>query len=286
MIDKVCVVCGSGFRVSPSHSAQTFCSWSCKKKANSVEKKCSFCGCDFTVEKSKVAAKFCSKTCKDKSETDPSKPFSKYREKRKPKEKVKKVCVVCSKEFEVYPCRAQSAKTCSNECGYVLRGLTNSKPKVRFVCEECGKECYDHPCHAGRRTFCSNECRSKSEVYAERQAALVCGENNPMWNGGITRHSDGYVYQHSANHPRQSNGYVLQHRLVIENALREQCPGHSFLCEIDGIKFLRADVHVHHKDEDKSNNRISNLMAITPDAHRRLHSGYPPSPHEFWEPAI
>ena len=94
-----------------------------------------------------------------------------------------KQCEVCGKDFKVPQCRA-NARTCSNECGNVMRGKSNSKDKVRLTCEHCGKEFFEHPSHADRRRFCSKECQFTSPAFLAEKSAAVSGERNPMWVEG------------------------------------------------------------------------------------------------------
>lgn len=75
-----------------------------------------------------------------------------------------KQCEVCGKNFKVPQCRA-NARTCSNECGNIMRGKSNSKDKVCLTCEHCGKEFLEHPSHADRRRFCSKECQFASPAF-------------------------------------------------------------------------------------------------------------------------
>ena len=54
-----------------------------------------------------------------------------------------------------------------------------------------------------------------------------------------------YVYAKVAGHPNATkHGYVLLHRVVMENHLK---------------RLLTEDEIVHHKNENKKDNRISNL---------------------------
>ena len=108
-----------------------------------------------------------------------------------------------------------------------------------------------------------------------RKALSYIGNNNPAWKGGVAKHSSGYVLIASRDHPFAVTGYVLGHRLVVEERMRREAPGHHFLVEIEGIKYLRRDIDVHHKNEVKADNDPENLIACTAAAHKDMHQGRP-----------
>lgn len=78
------------------------------------------------------------------------------------------------------------------------------------------------------------------------------GKNNPMygirspnWKGGLTKTSDGHIYEYCPSHPYTSKrGYVMQHRLVMEKYLG---------------RYLKPEEIVHHINGIKTDNRIENL---------------------------
>lgn len=84
------------------------------------------------------------------------------------------------------------------------------------------------------------------------------GEKNGRWNGGINIDKDGYIlvkkWDHHTHDPR---GYVRQHRLVYEE--------HYKCC------LLKWAV-IHHKNGQKQDNRIENLVQISKREHDRLES--------------
>ena len=71
---------------------------------------------------------------------------------------MKKICQVCGKEFEVIPCRQNTAKYCSRSC----EAKSRRKSKV-LNCEICRKEFILSEKRIARRKhhFCSRECYKK-----------------------------------------------------------------------------------------------------------------------------
>ena len=68
----------------------------------------------------------------------------------------------------------------------------------------------------------------------------------------------GYVLVLCKAHPNaKSKGHVYEHRLVVENHLQ---------------RFLRTDECVHHKNGDRSDNRLCNLEVLTNSQHMKLHN--------------
>jgi len=82
------------------------------------------------------------------------------------------------------------------------------------------------------------------------------GDNSPLWNGGRSLTSHGYVLIRQLNHPRvMGMGCVYEHILVAERALGHALPEQS--C-------------VHHVNEMKSDNANRNLVICEDDAYHRL----------------
>lgn len=77
------------------------------------------------------------------------------------------------------------------------------------------------------------------------------------WKGGRQITAGGHVYIHRPDHPSANKqGYVMEHRLVMEEHIR---------------RYLTIDEVVHHKNEDKLDNRIENLELMTVEEHRSYH---------------
>lgn len=80
----------------------------------------------------------------------------------------------------------------------------------------------------------------------------LSGENHPSWKGGTTIDKDGYILEKCRKHPHANvAGYVRQHRLVMERHLG---------------RILDPREVVHHKNDDKQDNRIENLEVFSNNA--------------------
>lgn len=81
----------------------------------------------------------------------------------------------------------------------------------------------------------------------------------PTYRGGHTRiDPQGYVLEYAPDHPHATrNGYMRQHRLVMEGKL--------------GRLLQPGEGHVHHHNENKADNRASNLELLTQGQHMSHH---------------
>lgn len=129
--------------------------------------------------------------------------------------------------------------------------------------------------HNGRGTPKSAETRrkiGKANTGQNNGQFGKVGAASATWRGGRLVHGDGYIQVHTPDHPFAVKRYVMEHRLVYENYLRDHEPLSALLTVVDGRRYLCPDVEIHHRDEDKSNNVLSNLQPMTKAEHARLHS--------------
>jgi uncharacterized protein (DUF1330 family) len=96
---------------------------------------------------------------------------------------------------------------------------------------------------------------SKSKISKNRKGKNT-GSSNPMWKGGEFITTFGYKMVKTDNHPFAYKGYVREHRLVVEKHLG---------------RFLNKDEEVHHRNGNKLDNRIENLVVLSPSEHAKEH---------------
>lgn len=127
-------------------------------------------------------------------------------------------------------------------------------------CDHCGKNVQKYPSQIKqyKHQFCDKYCKyewnktlegywkGKKMPFIKRPNRDVSGSKNPRWNGGKRIDKDGYVLIWKPDHKYSDyHGYVREHRLVVEKYLD---------------RILEPNEVVHHKDKNKKNNKIENLI--------------------------
>jgi len=93
-----------------------------------------------------------------------------------------------------------------------------------------------------QKKCCSHSC---SATYGNRKST---GENARNWKGGESTNSEGYERLYKPEHPYACPaGYVYAHRYVIEEHIGRHIHPHEI---------------VHHRNGDKADNCIENLICL------------------------
>lgn len=145
-------------------------------------------------------------------------------------------CLICKTQFYVKPSHQKLGwgKYCSRYCS----NKSQLKGKV-FSCFSCGKESYKSPSQQkhskSSKFFCSKVCQTnwRNRVYVR--------ERHANWKGGIR------IYR----------------ELLINSDRKISC----VLCGISNEKILTA----HHKDHDRNNNSLRNLLWLCLNCHYLVH---------------
>jgi hypothetical protein len=134
---------------------------------------------------------------------------------------------------------------------------------IDIVCPICGKthKVIAHDVKRRKSMLCrSCSARLIGKTYGSKSHPK--GEFSPNWKGGKTKDGSGYIMLTiSPDNPFYSmstDGRIREHRLVMAQFLG---------------RCLISDEVVHHKNGDKTDNRIENLELLTSHSHYpTLHS--------------
>ena len=159
-----------------------------------------------------------------------------------------KPCLICEKEFYVQP-SVEHKKYCSTKCYAVSisnKPSNREKTGIYAECPNCKNKKY--VCASVLKLnktgvrFCSVKCKTE----AMKNGIITWGFNNE----GKSNKSNPYIR-------KQINGIRMkEHRRVMEEHLGRK---------------LKKREHVHHINEDKKDNRIENLIILSPKKHGKLH---------------
>lgn len=183
-----------------------------------------------------------------------------------------KECKTCQKEFETIN---NKQIFCSNICYTTsLKGKKLEEIHTNSVAEHIRKRVSET--HKGNK-YNMGRIQSKDEIKKRRKS--YSKNKCVTWKGGRIENGK-YIMIYLSNHPfspriSKGNGtqcYMMEHRLVMECWLRENKLDSKFLIEINGKKYLKPEIQVHHINGKRKDNRIQNLVCLTKGAHTRHHN--------------
>lgn len=150
--------------------------------------------------------------------------------------KIDKTCCICGKKYSIR--NGSKSIFCSLKCyGVSQRGSTRKNP-LKYknnTCLVCNTEYEVRVCYSNSSKTCSLECSRKY------RSIISSGENNPSWNGGLSRAPYPYNWASISKSIIERDGSV--------------CMNPS--CEATDNR-----ITVHHIDYNKMNCDPSNLIAV------------------------
>jgi hypothetical protein len=146
-------------------------------------------------------------------------------------------CKICNKDFHTKPSQLKRGygKFCSTICQY-----DGQKTGKFIACEVCGKEAWktqkDLKKSKSGKFFCSKTCQT---IWRNKK---YVGDKHVNWRGGE------FTY----------------HRIMKENNINP-------ICASCGVKDRRV-LLIHHKDHNRKNNNINNLVWLCWNCHFLVHN--------------
>lgn len=127
--------------------------------------------------------------------------------------------------------------------------------KVILKCKcDCGNYYYIRKDDIKCKNVISCGCH-KRRIVIERNK-YRCGKKSDNWKGGKII-QNGYIFLYRPNHPYcNANGYVKRSRLRVERRIG---------------RYLSRDEFVHHKNENRKDDRYKNLEIMSIQEHCKHH---------------
>lgn len=146
------------------------------------------------------------------------------------------VCTICKTEFHTKLSRIKKGwgKYCSKKCNYI-----GQKTGKKLACHTCKKEIYRSITgikkSASKKFFCSKSCQTKW------RNSKFTGNLHSNWRGGMSSYRE----------------------IMKRSGIAPKCAR----CNTSDIRTLT----VHHKDKNRKNNHLSNLMWLCHNCHFLVH---------------
>lgn len=168
-------------------------------------------------------------------------------------------------------------KVGKNFCSYVCYEKFQRLHKTpNTKCEICEKPMYMKPFRLKRvinGITCSKQCthilKARYMSGEKNHQYGLKGDKNSSFKGVVTK-KHGYNMLYIPNHPRaDKDGRYREHRHIVEQCLDID---DLFFDIINNTRVLKEEYDVHHINENRSDNRISNLLVLTRREHTSLHN--------------
>lgn len=155
----------------------------------------------------------------------------------------------------------------------------NTRTGITVVCAHCRTEFVTRKSQPGR--YCSTSCAQRSTQNRTAVPCAYCGKTVSRNPSQRKRSKSGFVFcDRRCKEEAQKEGKIKEilppHYGVSkpENSYREKflAAGRTLKCARCGYDEFPCSVEVHHKDENRQNAEVSNLVPLCANCHRSLHN--------------
>jgi hypothetical protein len=173
------------------------------------------------------------------------------------KEKIEKTCLTCGSIFLVTPFWKDKRKFCSYKCAYGNRDR-DKQAKIIINCVVCNKTIETTIYRSKTKKYCSRKCQG---IVTSKQA-IERWKNPEFRKREIdTRHRK--HFEQCMLKDFQGGMHAHTYRRIVFDQIEKKC-----------VKCGETDISklmVHHKDENRKNNKLDNLQVLCRTCHRRHH---------------
>lgn len=154
---------------------------------------------------------------------------------------------------------------------------------VDVVCSHCGKiykwelKKLNSSNKRSRETYCSKECEKKHKSRGGYVPCATCKTQVYKTTGQLERSASGNVFcsrSCSISHRNKTIVGDKHHNYKGANYRKNAMSTNETKCVVCGWDDDIRILEVHHKDENRLNNDIDNLVILCPTCHRKITLGY------------
>ena len=152
----------------------------------------------------------------------------------------------------------------------LISNYVNKNTPIRLRCEDCGHEWETTPSsiiYDDYKHKCPN-CGTKKGQWVE---CAYCGKKVYRTISRIEKNESGYFYCSRACGNRHKNLLKIPTDDESSRNYRRKAFGkYNHACAVCGWDEDIRILEVHHKDENRENNKIENLCILCPTCHRKI----------------
>jgi hypothetical protein len=177
-----------------------------------------------------------------------------------PRKGIYKNCVYCGSEFYVPQYRKEISKYCSRPCQHKSNVF-----QLEADCLICGKRFSYRGCRANTAKYCSSLCYHRSQLGRGRTQYTCRHCSKIFFDSASTERV--YCSKQCVNKDNKdvfvASFTTVRDKMKRRGMIKECCEcGYKEVPEILGI---------HHRDGNRKNNTIENLMVLCPMCHSLIH---------------
>ena len=174
-------------------------------------------------------------------------------------------CVICNKDFYIPKHRVNSAKCCSRKCQ-----MKYSQKRFDGICKICGNDFEYIACREGKAKYCSRKCYYKAQhlngtIINKCKFCKKEFRSSPSHN----RINCSRYCKNEGMKKSKTGNFICVRKALERRGLINKCMDCGYNSNV-------TILGVHHKDNNRENNSINNLIVLCPNCHSIRHNKHIP----------